>query len=163
MTAISFVFTELANIMKYRGGFLYNLVFTEWRHCVSQTTSKTTTRHWPTVDSGLGERRTGWAIIDRAYRFICCVCGISHDPSDLSSGRVRQNEANSQQKLSDTWWITTCSSQCNMSLKVLIKQFDIRIIQFGRCLFVPKYNFLSSAINHLSNFFAKARDNAKPR
>ena len=34
MTSISFVFTELANTMKYGGGFLYNLVFTEWRHCV---------------------------------------------------------------------------------------------------------------------------------
>ena len=32
----SFVFTELANTRKYEGGFLYNLVFTEWRHCVSQ-------------------------------------------------------------------------------------------------------------------------------
>ena len=36
MNSISFVFTELTNIMKYGGGFLYNLVFTEWRHCVSQ-------------------------------------------------------------------------------------------------------------------------------
>ena len=36
MTSTSFVFTELANTMKYGGGFLYNLVFTEWRHCVSQ-------------------------------------------------------------------------------------------------------------------------------
>ena len=35
MTSTSFVFTELANTMKYGGGFLY-LVFTEWRHCVSQ-------------------------------------------------------------------------------------------------------------------------------
>ena len=36
MTLTSFVFTELANTMKYGGGVLYNLVFTEWRHCVSQ-------------------------------------------------------------------------------------------------------------------------------
>ena len=36
MTSTSFVFTELANTMKYGRGFLYNLVFTEWRHCVSQ-------------------------------------------------------------------------------------------------------------------------------
>ena len=36
MTSTSFVFTELANTMKYRGGFLYSLVLTEWRHCVSQ-------------------------------------------------------------------------------------------------------------------------------
>ena len=36
MTSSSFVFTELANTMKYRGGFLYNFVFTECRHCVSQ-------------------------------------------------------------------------------------------------------------------------------
>ena len=54
MTSTSFVFTELANTMKYGegflynlvftafhrmkygGGVLYNLVFTEWRHCVSQ-------------------------------------------------------------------------------------------------------------------------------
>ena len=36
MTSTSFVFTKLANTMKYGGGFLYNLVFTEWRHCVSQ-------------------------------------------------------------------------------------------------------------------------------
>ena len=36
MTSTSFVFTELANLMKYGGEFLYNLVFTEWRHCVSQ-------------------------------------------------------------------------------------------------------------------------------
>ena len=36
MTSTSFIFTELANTMKYGGGFLYNLVFTEWRHCVSQ-------------------------------------------------------------------------------------------------------------------------------
>ena len=36
MTSTSCVFTELANTMKYGGGFLYNLVFTEWRHCVSQ-------------------------------------------------------------------------------------------------------------------------------
>ena len=35
MTPTSFVFTELANTMKYGGGFLYNLVFTEFRHCVS--------------------------------------------------------------------------------------------------------------------------------
>ena len=56
--SISFVFTELANTMKYGEGsyitlfspsdvtafyrmkygegMLYNLVFTEWRHCVSQ-------------------------------------------------------------------------------------------------------------------------------
>ena len=26
--------------MKYGGGFLYNLVFTEWRHCVSQNTGR---------------------------------------------------------------------------------------------------------------------------
>ena len=39
MTSTSFVFTELANTMKYGGGFLYNLVFTEWRHCVSQNKS----------------------------------------------------------------------------------------------------------------------------
>ena len=36
MTMTSFVFTELTNTMKYGGGFLYNLFFTEWRHCVSQ-------------------------------------------------------------------------------------------------------------------------------
>ena len=36
MTSTFFVFTELANAMKYGGGFLYNLVFTEWRHFVSQ-------------------------------------------------------------------------------------------------------------------------------
>ena len=36
MTLTSFVFTKLANTMKYGGGFLYNLVFTEWRHCFSQ-------------------------------------------------------------------------------------------------------------------------------
>ena len=36
MTSTSFVFTELANTIKYGGGFLYNLVFNEWRHCVSQ-------------------------------------------------------------------------------------------------------------------------------
>ena len=36
MTTTSFVFTELANTMKYGGRLLYNLVFTEWRHCVSQ-------------------------------------------------------------------------------------------------------------------------------
>ena len=36
MTLTSFVFTELANTMKYGEGVLYNLVFTEWRHCVSQ-------------------------------------------------------------------------------------------------------------------------------
>ena len=36
MTSTSFVFTELANTIKYVRGFLYNLVFTEWRHCVSQ-------------------------------------------------------------------------------------------------------------------------------
>ena len=32
MTMTSFVFTELAN----RGGVLYNLLFTEWRHCAWQ-------------------------------------------------------------------------------------------------------------------------------
>ena len=37
MTLTSFVFTELANTMKYGGeGVLDNLVFTEWRHCVLQ-------------------------------------------------------------------------------------------------------------------------------
>ena len=36
MTLTSFVFTELANTMKYGGGVLYNLAFTEWRHWVSQ-------------------------------------------------------------------------------------------------------------------------------
>ena len=36
MIFASFVFTELANTMKYGGGVLYNLVFTEWRHCVTQ-------------------------------------------------------------------------------------------------------------------------------
>ena len=36
MTSTSFVFTELANTMKYGRGLLYNLVFTEWRHCVTQ-------------------------------------------------------------------------------------------------------------------------------
>ena len=36
MTSTSFVFTELANTMKYVRGFSYNLVFTEWRHCASQ-------------------------------------------------------------------------------------------------------------------------------
>ena len=36
MTSTSFVFTELANTMKFWGGFLYNFVFTEWRHCVSK-------------------------------------------------------------------------------------------------------------------------------
>ena len=36
MTSTSFGSTELANTMKYGRGFLYNLVFTEWRHCVSQ-------------------------------------------------------------------------------------------------------------------------------
>ena len=35
-TLTSFVFTELANTMKYEGGVLCNLVFTEWRHWVSQ-------------------------------------------------------------------------------------------------------------------------------
>ena len=39
MTAASFVFTDLANTMEYGGGFLYNLVFTEWRHCVSQNST----------------------------------------------------------------------------------------------------------------------------
>ena len=37
MTSTSFIFTKLANTMKYGAGFLYNLVFTEWRHCVSQS------------------------------------------------------------------------------------------------------------------------------
>ena len=36
LSTTSFVFTELANTMKYGGGFLCNLVFTEWRHCISQ-------------------------------------------------------------------------------------------------------------------------------
>ena len=36
MTLTAFVFTEMANTMKYGEGVLYNLVFTEWRHCVSQ-------------------------------------------------------------------------------------------------------------------------------
>ena len=36
MTSTSFVFTELANTIKCGGGFLYNLIFIEWRHCVSQ-------------------------------------------------------------------------------------------------------------------------------
>ena len=36
MTSTSFVFTELANTMKYGGGFLYKLVFTEWRHSVKK-------------------------------------------------------------------------------------------------------------------------------
>ena len=36
MPFTSFIFTELANTMKYGGGVLYNLVFTEWRHCVLQ-------------------------------------------------------------------------------------------------------------------------------
>ena len=36
MTLTSFVFTELANTIKYGGGVLYKLVFTEWRHCISQ-------------------------------------------------------------------------------------------------------------------------------
>ena len=36
MILTSFVFTELANTMKYGGGVLYNLVFTELRHGVSQ-------------------------------------------------------------------------------------------------------------------------------
>ena len=36
MTSTSFVFIELANTMKYVGGLLYNLDFTDWRHCVSQ-------------------------------------------------------------------------------------------------------------------------------
>ena len=36
MTMTFFVFTELANIMMYGEGVLYNLVFTEGRHCVSQ-------------------------------------------------------------------------------------------------------------------------------
>ena len=36
MTSTSCVFTELANTMKYGEGFLYNLVFTEWCHCVPQ-------------------------------------------------------------------------------------------------------------------------------
>ena len=36
MTSTSFVFSKLANTIKYGGGFVYNLVFTEWRHCVSQ-------------------------------------------------------------------------------------------------------------------------------
>ena len=51
MTSTSFVLTELANTMKYGGGFLYNffftdwsigegvlynIIFTEWRHYVSQ-------------------------------------------------------------------------------------------------------------------------------
>ena len=69
MTSISFVFTELVITMKYGGGgFLYNLVFTEWRqrvshndvlkegvlynlvfaewrHCVSQNTYKRLCKH----------------------------------------------------------------------------------------------------------------------
>ena len=36
MTSTSFVLTELANTMNYWGMFWYNLVFTEWRNCVSQ-------------------------------------------------------------------------------------------------------------------------------
>ena len=36
MTSTSFVFTEVAHTIRYGGGFLYNLVFTEWVHCVSQ-------------------------------------------------------------------------------------------------------------------------------
>ena len=36
MTLTSFVFTGLANTMKDGGEVLYNLVFTEWRHCVPQ-------------------------------------------------------------------------------------------------------------------------------
>ena len=36
MTLTSFIFTEVANTMKFAGGFLYNPVFTKWRHCVSQ-------------------------------------------------------------------------------------------------------------------------------
>ena len=36
MTSTSFVLTELANTMKYGGGFLYDLVFTEWRQCFQE-------------------------------------------------------------------------------------------------------------------------------
>ena len=41
MSLTSFVFTELANTMKYGGGVLYNLVFIERRHRVSQNSTKT--------------------------------------------------------------------------------------------------------------------------
>ena len=36
MTVTSFVFTDMANTMMYCGGVLYNLLFTECRHWVSQ-------------------------------------------------------------------------------------------------------------------------------
>ena len=36
MTLTSFVFTELANTMKYGEGVSYNIIFTECRHWVSQ-------------------------------------------------------------------------------------------------------------------------------
>ena len=45
-SSTSFLFTELVITMKYGGGFLCNLVFTEWRQCVSQN-SKCLNRNQP--------------------------------------------------------------------------------------------------------------------
>ena len=47
MTSTSFAFTELANTIKYGGGFLYNHDFTEWRHCVSQIRERSLNIHLP--------------------------------------------------------------------------------------------------------------------
>ena len=74
-------FHWLANTMKYKGGFLYNLVFTEWRHSVSQNRRLKSffilnTRHhhyglwlthslrrWPSIKS-----------ISLQRFLVCCVC-----------------------------------------------------------------------------------------
>ena len=68
MTSISYVFTELANIMKYGGGFLYNLVFTEWRHSVLQNDPmEGMVQVWATSRKMERERQKNWAINKRDH------------------------------------------------------------------------------------------------
>ena len=81
MTSTSFVFTELANTMKYGGGFLYNLVFDEWRHCVSQsevwgrgcyiTFFFTEWRHCVSQNIELGQSR--YIILFVSYNHVICI------------------------------------------------------------------------------------------
>ena len=90
MTLTSFVFTELADTIKYGGGVLYNLVFTEWRPALCRVVmAQHGAIRWPYVDPMLLYRLRRWPNIGSIRANVFCLqvdftLPVSPSGSDIS-------------------------------------------------------------------------------
>ena len=167
MTSTSFVFTELANTMKYGGGFLYNLVFTEWRHCVSQnevwgrgcyitlfSPTEVTAFHrisFPWIWKGVSATsQSGIYTLSYPKRLLCKRPLKAKCKKSTSSLRhVICGKLKRKLRLDWCRWEAHVAVSSNYQIAVTLRH--VRYIWLGRCILSTSYvdmNFIGHLLQH---------------